>query len=102
MPYRNLAVELLEKLLNDGIQAQTNNNVVQEKKYSDRLKAVLVKYNNRAIETAQVIEELIQMAKDFQAAIEREEALGLNPDEMAFYDALAKTKVPYVNWGMHH
>ncbi|MFS7197529.1 type I restriction endonuclease subunit R [Rahnella inusitata] len=92
MPHRNLAVELLEKLLNDGIHARTNNNVVQEKKYSDRLKAVLVKYNNRAIETAQVIEELIQMAKEFQAAMARDDALGLNPDEIAFYDALAENE----------
>ncbi|EMC8109185.1 type I restriction endonuclease subunit R, partial [Escherichia coli] len=68
MPQRNLAVELLEKLLNDGIHARSGNNVVQQKKYSDRLKAVLLKYNNRAIETAQVIEELIQMAKAFQEA----------------------------------
>ncbi|WP_419246450.1 type I restriction endonuclease subunit R [Serratia sp. NFX21] len=92
MPQRNLAVELLQKLLNDGIHARSNNNVVQEKKYSDRLKAVLLKYNNRAIETAQVIEELIQMAKEFQAAMARDDALGLNPDEIAFYDALAENE----------
>ncbi|EEU9178240.1 type I restriction endonuclease subunit R, partial [Escherichia coli] len=81
MPQRNLAVELLEKLLNDGIHARSGNNVVQQKKYSDRLKAVLLKYNNRAIETAQVIEELIQMAKAFQEAMARDDALGLTPDE---------------------
>ncbi|MCT2387644.1 type I restriction endonuclease subunit R [Erwinia pyrifoliae] len=92
MPQRNLAVELLQKLLNDGIHARTNNNVVQEKKYSERLKAVLLRYHNRAIETAQVIEELIQMAKDFQAAMARDDALGLNPDEIAFYDALAENE----------
>ncbi|EOJ8806952.1 DUF3387 domain-containing protein, partial [Escherichia coli] len=92
MPYRNLAVELLEKLINDGIQSRTKNNVVQERKYSERLQAVLIKYNNRAIETAQVIEELIQMAKDFQSAMERDDALGLNPDEIAFYDALAENE----------
>ncbi|WP_371221593.1 type I restriction endonuclease subunit R [Pantoea dispersa] len=92
MPQKNLAVELLQKLLNDGIHARTNSNVVQEKKYSDRLKAVLLKYNNRAIETAQVIEELIQMAKEFQAAMARDDALGLDPDEIAFYDALAENE----------
>jgi type I restriction enzyme R subunit len=54
MPQRNLAVELLEKLLNDGIKAKTRNNVVQEKKYAERLQETLRKYNNRAIETAQV------------------------------------------------
>ncbi len=65
---------------------------MQEKKYGDRLLATLRKYHNRAIETAQVIEELIDMAKDFQEAMKREEALGLNPDELAFYDALANNE----------
>lgn len=92
MPYRNLAVELLEKLLKDDIKARTRNNVVQEKKYSDRLQATLRKYNNRGIETAQVIEELIAMAKQFQQELERDAALGLNPDEIAFYDALANNE----------
>ena len=92
MPYRNLAIELLEKLLNDGIKAKTRNNVVQEKRFSDRLQETLRKYNNRAIETSQVIEELIQMAKEFQADMAREAALGLNSDEIAFYDALANNE----------
>ncbi len=92
MPYHNLAVELLEKLLNDNIKSKTRNNVVQEKKYSDRLQETLRKYNNRAIETAQVIEELIQMAKDFQEALKRDTELGLQPDEVAFYDALANNE----------
>ena len=89
MESRNLAVELLEKLLRDEIKASTRNNVVQEKKYSDLLLATLNKYHNRAIETAQVIEELIQMARDFQQELERDRHLGLNADELAFYDALA-------------
>ena len=92
MPYRNLAIELLEKLLNDGIKAKTRNNLVQEKRFSDRLQETLRKYNNRAIETSQVIEELIQMAKEFQAEMQREASLGLNPDEIAFYDALANNE----------
>ncbi|MFA7556576.1 MAG: type I restriction endonuclease subunit R [Hydrogenophaga sp.] len=89
MKTKNLAVELLEKLLRDEIKARARNNVVQEKKYGDRLLETLRKYHNRAVETAQVIEELIQMAKEFQAVLEREAALGLSPDEIAFYDALA-------------
>ena len=89
MDSRNLAVELLEKLLRDEIKARARNNVVQEKKYGDRLLETLRKYHNRAIETAQVMEELIQMAKEFQAVLEREAALGLGRDEIAFYDALA-------------
>ncbi|HZJ95823.1 MAG TPA: type I restriction endonuclease subunit R [Thiopseudomonas sp.] len=92
MPYRNLAVELLEKLLKDNIKAKTRNNVVQEKKYSERLEATLRKYNNRAIEAAQVIEELIAMAKQFQDDLAREAELGLTPDEVAFYDALANNE----------
>ena len=92
MPYKNLAVELLEKLLKDDIRAKTRNNVVQEKKYAERLQETLRKYNNRGIETAQVIEELIALAKQFQQEMAREAALGLNPDEIAFYDALANNE----------
>ncbi len=92
MKSKNLAVELLEKLLRDEIRSHTRNNVVQEKKYSDRLLESLRKYRNRAIETAQVIEELIAMAKEFQEALRRHEELGLNEDELAFYDALANNE----------
>ena len=92
MPERNLAVELLEKLLKDDIKSKTRNNVVQEKKFADRLQETLRKYNNRAIETAQVIEELIKLAKEFQQEMMREAELGLNPDEIAFYDALANNE----------
>ena len=92
MKSRNLALELLEKLLRDTIKARTRNNVVMEQKFSERLLATLNRYHARAIETAQVIEELIQMAKDFQQALRRDEELGLNPDEIAFYDALANNE----------
>jgi len=92
MDNKNIAAELLEKLLRDEIRASTKTNVVREQKYGDRLLATLRKYHNRAIETAQVIEELIQMAKDFQKEIEKEKELGLNPDELAFYDALANNE----------
>lgn len=92
MKSRNLAVELLEKLLRDEVKARARNNVVQEKKYGDRLLETLRKYHNRAVETAQVIEELIQMAKEFKAALEREASLGLGHDEIAFYDALANNE----------
>ena len=92
MPHKNLAVELLERLLKDDIKAKTKNNVVQEKKFSDRLQATLGKYHNRAIETAKVIEELIQMAKDFAESAKHGKDLGLNFDELAFYDALAENE----------
>ncbi len=92
MKAKNLAVDLLEKLLRDEIRARTKTNVVQEKTFSERLAETLRKYRNRAIETAQVIEELIQMARDFQEALKRHEGLGLNEDELAFYDALANNE----------
>ncbi|MBU1222146.1 type I restriction endonuclease subunit R [Myxococcota bacterium] len=92
MPFKNLAIELLERLLKDDIRSKTRTNVVQEKKFSERLQETLRKYNNRAIETAQVIEELIQMAKDFKAEMARVSELGLTSDEVAFYDALANNE----------
>ena len=83
---------MLEKLLNDGIHARSGNNVVQRRNIPDRLKAVLLKYNNRAIETAQVIEELIRWRKRSGEAMARDDALRLTPDEIAFYDALAENE----------
>ncbi len=89
LPQRNFAVELLQKLLNDEIKSRSRTNVILEKKFSDRLLAALNRYRSRAIESAQVIEELIQMAKEFREAAKRGENLGLNESELAFYDALA-------------
>jgi type I restriction enzyme R subunit len=89
MKERNLAVELLERLLKDDIRSRFKTNVVQQAKFSELLQQSLQRYRNRAIETAQVIEELIEMAKKFHAAAQRGEQLGLNDDELAFYDALA-------------
>jgi type I restriction enzyme, R subunit len=86
---RNLAVEVLERLLKGQIRSKFATNVVQSRKFSELLQDSLTRYRNRAIETAQVIEELIAMAKQFQAAANRGEQLGLSADEMAFYDALA-------------
>jgi type I restriction enzyme R subunit len=88
MEHRNLAVELLERLLKDDIKSRFATNVVQSAKFSDLLQASLTRYRNRAIETAQVIEELIAMAKSFNEAARRGESLGLTPEELAFYDAL--------------
>jgi type I restriction enzyme R subunit len=90
LPTKNLAIELLERLLRDEVKSSSRGSIVQEKKYSDRLLETLRKYHNRAIETKQVIEELIAMAKDFKAAVLRNEALGLSTDEIAFYEALAE------------
>ena len=99
MERKNLAVELLERLLQDKIKSQTRTNLVQEKKYSDRLLEALRKYHNRMIESSQVIAEMIEMAKEMQAAMLRHEELGLNPDEEAFYDALADRPEVLLNMG---
>ncbi|NQY87203.1 MAG: type I restriction endonuclease subunit R [Colwellia sp.] len=88
MPQKNLAVELLEKLLKDEIKARLKTDVVQEKKYSDRIMETLRKYHNRSIETAQVIEELIKWAKEMATDSEMAEKLNLSTDEIAFYRAL--------------
>jgi len=92
LPERNLAVELLERLLEGEIRTRFATNVVQQTKFSVLLSDVIKRYQNRAIETAQVIEELIDMAKKFKEAIGRGEELGLNADELAFYDALANNE----------
>lgn len=89
LPQRNFAVELLQKLLGDQVKSRARTNVVLERKFSERLLAAPNRYRNRAIESAQVIEELIEMAREFRAAAERGDALGLNESELAFYDALA-------------
>jgi type I restriction enzyme, R subunit len=88
MPQRNLAVELLQKLLKGEIKTRARRNVVQSRVFSEMLEQSLRRYQNRAIETAKVIEELIQLAQDMRAASRRGEALGLTDDEVAFYDAL--------------
>jgi type I restriction enzyme R subunit len=88
MPQRNLAVELLRKLLAGEIKARSKRNVVQARSFADLLEQAIKKYQNRAIETAQVIEELIGLAKDMRSAHTRGETLGLTEDELAFYDAL--------------
>lgn len=89
---KNLAVELLERLLRDEVKARMKTDVVSEKKYSERILESMRKYHNRAIETAQVIEELIKMAKDMAADAELAENSGLNADEIAFYRALIQNE----------
>lgn len=88
MPRRNLAVELLQKLLKGEIKKRGSKNVVQARSFAEMLEQTLAKYQNRAIEAAQVIEELIELAKHLREADQRGEDLGLNDDELAFYDAL--------------
>lgn len=88
MPHRNLAVELLQKLLNDEIKTRARRNVVQSRAFSEMLESALRKYQARAITTAQVIEELIELARQMREAQRRGEDLGLTEEELAFYDAM--------------
>ena len=88
MPQRNLAVELLQKLLKGELYTRRRKNVVQARSFAEMLEHTLRRYQNRAIEAAQVIEELIQLAKEIREANARGEQLGLSDDELAFYDAL--------------
>ncbi|MGQ9826988.1 MAG: type I restriction endonuclease subunit R [Roseiflexus sp.] len=88
MPHKNLAVELLQKLLKGEIRTRRRKNVVQSRSFAEMLEQTIRRYKNRAIEAACVIEELIQLAKDMREADARGEALGLSEEEVAFYDAL--------------
>ena len=88
MPQRNLAVDLLEKLLKGEVAARRHKNVVQARSFAEMLERTLLRYRNRAIEAAQVIEELIELARELREANARGEKLGLSEDELAFYDAL--------------
>ena len=88
LPQKNLAVELLRKLLNDEIKTRSRRNVVKSKLFSEMLAEAIRKYQNRAVQAAQVIEELIGLAKQVRADAARGEELGLSDDEIAFYDAL--------------
>ena len=88
MPQRNLAIELLRKLLNDEIKNRSRKNLVQSRSFADMLEKTVRAYQNRALETAQVIEALIDLAKNIREADKRNEELNLTADEIAFYDAL--------------
>ncbi len=88
LPQRNLAVELLQKLLKGELKTRRRKNVVQARSFAEMLEQSLRRYQNRAIEAAQVIEELIELARQMREADRRGEDLGLSEDELAFYDAL--------------
>ena len=92
MKHRNVAVELLRRLLNGEIKSRAKNNLVQSRSFAEMLERSIRKYQNRAIEAAQVIEELIALAKEMEAARKRGEELGLDSNELAFYDALAQSQ----------
>lgn len=99
LPERNLAVELLERLLEGEIKTRFASNVIQQKKFSELLSNVVTRYQNRSIETAQVMEELVEMAKKFREAAKRGDDLGLTEDEIKFYDALANNEAAVLQLG---
>ena len=92
MKHKNLALELLKKLLNDEITNRTKRNLVQSKKFSEMLAGAIKKYRNNLLDAAEVIEELIEIAKEIRMSDERAADMGLSDDEIAFYDALAMKK----------
>ncbi len=92
MEKKNLALEALRKLLGDGIRSRSKANVVQTRAFSERLEDAVARYHANAITTAQVLQELIQLAKDIRAARQRGEEAGLSDEEIAFYDALAENE----------
>jgi type I restriction enzyme R subunit len=99
LPEKNLAVELLERLLEGEIKSRFSTNIIQQKKFSELLSNVVTRYQNRSIETAQVMEELVEMAKKFKEAAKRGEQLGLSDDEVKFYDALANNEAAVLQLG---
>lgn len=92
MERKNIALELLKKLLNDEIRMRTRKNFIQSKKLSEMLENTIKKYQNNLLTTAQVIDELIKLAKDIREGDKRGEELNLAEDELAFYDALANNE----------
>lgn len=88
MPQKNLAVEVFRKLMKDAIVRKARTNLVQSRLFSELLEETIRQYQNRTIEVAQVISELVKIAKDFKKAMDRGEELGLNDAELAFYDSL--------------
>ena len=92
MERKNLALEALRKLINDGIRSRSKANVVQTKAFSERLEDAVARYHANAITTAEVLQELIHLAKDIRAARQRGEESGLSDEEIAFYDALAENE----------
>lgn len=89
---KNLALEALRKLIDDGIRARSKANVVQTRAFSERLEAAVARYHANAITTAGVLQELIELARDIRAARKRGEESGLSDEEVAFYDALAENE----------
>ncbi len=92
MEHKNLALETLKKLLNDEIKARTKHNLIQSKTFMEMLENAVKKYQNKILSAAEVIQELVNLAKDIKKADERGEKLNLTKDELAFYDAVSNNE----------
>ena len=92
LPQKNLALELMRRLLDDRIRYIAEKNVVQAKKFSEMLEASVIQYQKRSLETAEVIQALVDMARDMNELSKRGEQLGLSDDELAFYDAISSNE----------
>jgi type I restriction enzyme R subunit len=92
MEKKNLALEALKKLLNDEVRSRSRSNVVEKRRFSDRLEAAIARYHTNAVSTVEVLQELIHLARDIREARKRGEDEGLSADEVAFYDALAENQ----------
>ena len=102
LPQRNLALELLEKLLKDELKVRSRKNLVQARSFGEMLERSIKQYQNRSIETAQIIAQLIELAKEIRQAQNRGVDLGLTEDELAFYDALGVNDSAVNSWVMRH
>jgi len=92
LKHKNLAVELLNRLIKGKVKSMSRRNLVQSRKFSEMLEEAIIRYRNKAIESTQVIFELIELAKEMNRAHQRGEAEGLSEEELAFYDALANNR----------
>ncbi len=99
LPQKNLALELLRKLINDEIRARSRKNIVEARSFREMLQGSILKYQNRGIETAEIIQELIELARRMRAAQNRGDQLGLSEAEIAFYDALANNQSAVLELG---
>jgi type I restriction enzyme R subunit len=95
----NLQLELLRKLLNDEIRTVRRKNIVQARLFSDLLEAAIATYTNRSLTTAEIIAQLVELAKQMRDAHHRGDALGLASDEVAFYDAIVQNDAAVLELG---
>jgi len=92
MKHKNLALEVLKKLLNDEIKVRAKHNVVQSRSLMEMLESSIKRYQNNIITAAEIIQEMIELAKEIKEADKRGDKMGLSKDELAFYDAVSNNQ----------